>query len=199
MNRLRFSRPGGQPAEPVAPASNPRAGSESRAAAPEQAPLNLAHIAAISREDREVIEHVQSRLLAEPSNPNVKRDADYFQRRIATLVQEYVELTGRVISDRERARIARLAQAELLGLGPLEPLLADETITEIMVNGPEQIWVEREGKLLETSARFADEDHIRLFEIRRQLPVVMIHGEVQRLDAREIFRIHHMLRPHPTA
>ena len=72
---------------------------------------------------------------------------DYYVRRIATLVAEHLEFSGRVVSDRERARITRLAQAELLGLGPLEPLLADESITEIMVNGPDQIWVEREGKL----------------------------------------------------
>jgi pilus assembly protein CpaF len=134
---------------------------EPRPHAPEHASTSVANVFAISREDREVIEHVQSRLLAEPNLPNVKRDADYFQRRISALVQEYVDLSGRVISDRERARISRLAQAELLGLGPLEPLLADESISEIMVNGPDQIWVEREGKLVETNARFADEDHIR--------------------------------------
>jgi pilus assembly protein CpaF len=43
----------------------------------------------------------------------------------------------------------------------LEPLLADESITEIMVNGPDQIWVERHGKLHETDAHFANEEHIR--------------------------------------
>jgi pilus assembly protein CpaF len=159
MNRIRFTRPNGQASESPDPAIEARPAIEPRQ--PEPAAAAGPHHGPSSREEREIIEHVQSRLLAEPSMPNVKRDADYFTRRITALVQEFVELSGRVISDRERARITRLAQAELLGLGPLEPLLADETVTEIMVNGFDQIWVEREGKLTETNARFTDDDHIR--------------------------------------
>jgi pilus assembly protein CpaF len=157
MNRIRFSRPAGQPADTTPQPS----ALESRPVVPEPAVGIINHITGASKEDRDLIEHVQSRLLAEPSTPNVKREPDYFTRRIATLVTEHLELTGRVVSDRERARVTRLAQAELLGLGPLEPLLADESITEIMVNGPDQIWVERNGKLHETDAHFVNEDHIR--------------------------------------
>ncbi|MCS6883785.1 MAG: ATPase, T2SS/T4P/T4SS family, partial [Chloroflexaceae bacterium] len=80
---------------------------------------------------------------------------------IADLVTEHLDKSGRVVSDRERNRLIRLAQSELLGLGPLEPLLADDTVSEIMVNGPYQIWVERNGKLQETDVRFTDEDHVR--------------------------------------
>jgi pilus assembly protein CpaF len=158
MNRIRFSKAPGAAAEPAAP---PAGSFEARQPSPEPVATNPSQAAIASKEDRDVIEHVQSRLLAEPSNPTGKREADYYIHRIATLVSEHLEFTGRVVSDRERARITRLAQAELLGLGPLEPLLADETITEIMVNGPDQIWVEREGKLMETDARFSSEEHIR--------------------------------------
>ena len=49
---------------------------------------------------------------------------------------------------------------ELLGLGPLEPLLKDPTITEIMVNGPKDVFVERDGKLLLSDTRFYDEAHL---------------------------------------
>jgi pilus assembly protein CpaF len=157
MNRIRFSRPSGQPAEQA-----PAVGlfeARQPVAEPAAGPVN--QVASASKEDREVIEHVQSRLLAEPSLPNGQREPDYYPRRIAELVAEYVELSGRVVSDRERARITRLAQAELLGLGPLEPLLADESITEIMVNGPNQVWVERDGKLYQIDAHFASDDHIR--------------------------------------
>ena len=48
----------------------------------------------------------------------------------------------------------------MLGLGPLEPLLADDSVTDIMVNGPKQIYVEKRGKLVLTPARFRDNDHI---------------------------------------
>jgi pilus assembly protein CpaF len=157
MNRIRFSKPPGQVAEPPAQAGP----FEARQPAPEPAASPMSHVPTASKDDRDVIEHVQMRLLAEPSNPNGKREPDYYVRRIAALVAEHLELSGRVVSDRERARITRLAQAELLGLGPLEPLLADESITEIMVNGPDQIWVEREGKLQETDAHFSSEEHIR--------------------------------------
>src|SRR5439155_10350727 len=48
-----------------------------------------------------------------------------------------------------------------LGHGPLERPLADETVTEIMINGPFEIWVEREGRLYESDVRFTDESHLR--------------------------------------
>jgi len=49
---------------------------------------------------------------------------------------------------------------DMMGLGPLEPLLEDETITDIMINGPKQIWVERAGKLDLTSITFEDNTHL---------------------------------------
>ena len=48
----------------------------------------------------------------------------------------------------------------MLGLGPLEPLIADETVTDIMVNGPQQVYVERRGKLELTDVRFRDDQHV---------------------------------------
>ncbi len=64
------------------------------------------------------------------------------------------------ISRSERQRLAREVADEILGLGPLEPLLADPTITEIMVNGPREVYVERSGLLHLTDAVFRDEAHI---------------------------------------
>jgi pilus assembly protein CpaF len=117
--------------------------------------------AAATREERDLIEQVQASLLSEPEPLGARQDPEYFLRRIAAIVAELLEQTGRVISDRERLRLTRLAQSELLGLGPLEALLADDNITEIMVNGPDQIWIERGGKLFETDAHFASEEHVR--------------------------------------
>jgi pilus assembly protein CpaF len=50
--------------------------------------------------------------------------------------------------------------ADMLGLGPLEPLIEDETVTDIMVNGAKQVYVERRGKLELTNVRFRDDDHV---------------------------------------
>ncbi|MBI1916114.1 MAG: CpaF family protein [Planctomycetes bacterium] len=60
----------------------------------------------------------------------------------------------------ERDQVVRLLLDELLGLGPLEPLLRDPTVSEIMVNGPQQLYVERAGQLEEVTARFRDADHL---------------------------------------
>jgi pilus assembly protein CpaF len=60
----------------------------------------------------------------------------------------------------ERDHVVRLLLDELLGLGPLEPLLRDTTVSEIMVNGPQQLFVERAGQLEEVTARFRDADHL---------------------------------------
>ena len=79
---------------------------------------------------------VHARLLAEGSGP-VRRE------RVASLVGEEAPLLGA----REQARVVDEVMAEVQGLGPLEPLLADPAVTEVMVNGPGRVWVERGGHL----------------------------------------------------
>jgi pilus assembly protein CpaF len=65
------------------------------------------------------------------------------------------------ISKDDRDRIAAEIADDILGHGPLERLLADDSVSEIMVNGPHEIWVERQGRLYQTSVRFNDESHLR--------------------------------------
>ena len=60
----------------------------------------------------------------------------------------------------ERARIVADICDEILGLGPIEPLLKDESITEVMINGPKKIFVERKGKLQLTNVQFHDDAHL---------------------------------------
>jgi pilus assembly protein CpaF len=65
------------------------------------------------------------------------------------------------LSRDDRERLANEIADDALGHGPLERLLADESVTEIMVNGPYDIWIERQGRLYETNVRFDDESHLR--------------------------------------
>ena len=65
------------------------------------------------------------------------------------------------LSRDDRERLAAEITDDALGHGPLERLLADDTITEIMVNGPHDIWIERQGRLYETNVRFDDDSHMR--------------------------------------
>ncbi len=60
----------------------------------------------------------------------------------------------------ERGRIISEVVDEVLGYGPIQPLLKDESVTEVMVNGPNQVYVERKGKLVLTDVRFRDDAHV---------------------------------------
>src|SRR5207247_7197679 len=66
-----------------------------------------------------------------------------------------------LLSVSERTRISAEISDEILGYGPLEPFLRDPDVTEIMVNGYNQIFVERAGKLFPAPAAFSDEQHLR--------------------------------------
>jgi pilus assembly protein CpaF len=82
------------------------------------------------------------------------------RRRITTEIRTRLDQeTGLSREDRERL-VGELAD-EVLGNGPLERLLADDTITEIMVNGPYDVWIERAGMLHRSAVRFQDESHVR--------------------------------------
>ncbi|WP_210414114.1 CpaF family protein [Luteithermobacter gelatinilyticus] len=61
---------------------------------------------------------------------------------------------------REQRELVNMLLHDMLGLGPLEPLLEDETITEIMVNGPKQVYIEKKGKLTLSDVTFRDEAHL---------------------------------------
>ncbi len=71
------------------------------------------------------------------------------------LAEEKIRLNGP-----EQLGVVELMLADMLGLGPLEPLLADEKVTDIMVNGPFQVYVERGGKLELSEVKFRDNDHV---------------------------------------
>ena len=82
------------------------------------------------------------------------------REEIAQLVQRLLAEDAVLVNDAERATLIRDIQHEMLGLGPLEPLLADPTISDILVNSHSQVYVERRGKLESTAVRFADDAHL---------------------------------------
>jgi pilus assembly protein CpaF len=65
------------------------------------------------------------------------------------------------LSREDRERLLAEITDDVVGYGPLERVLADESISEVMVNGPHEIWVERQGRLYETTLRFNDDSHLR--------------------------------------
>ncbi len=79
---------------------------------------------------------------------------------ISSIANEILEQKGIVLNREDRQQLNKELYDEVTGLGPLEPLLADETISDILVNGPHQIFVERFGKLELSDVTFKDEKHL---------------------------------------
>jgi pilus assembly protein CpaF len=85
---------------------------------------------------------------------------DRLKREIASLVERLLAEDGAVINEVERRALIRDIQYEMLGFGPLEPLLADPAVSDILVNNHTQVYVERGGRLELTDARFSDNAHL---------------------------------------
>jgi pilus assembly protein CpaF len=82
------------------------------------------------------------------------------QRQIAELISEIVTEERLSVTSREQQQLTVTLVDDMVGLGPLEPLLADEGVNDIMINGPSQVYVERKGKLELTDVRFRDNTHV---------------------------------------
>ena len=105
-------------------------------------------------------DRIQQRLLAE-LNPGVTRsDTAEVRRVVERIFNETTAELGLPLSRLERNDIFDLVLADILGYGPLETLLHDDTMTEVLVNGPEHVFIERSGKLEETDVKFRDNDDV---------------------------------------
>jgi len=82
--------------------------------------------------------------------------------KVTAAINETLDQDGRLFTDLDRARFVSEIKNELLGLGPLEPLLHDDDITDILVNGHNQVYVEKFGKLHATDVTFQDDQHLML-------------------------------------
>ena len=103
---------------------------------------------------------VQNRLISELDPAmDVSRTAEV-RDTIKGMYDEILQEESIILGRRERDALFEQIVAEILGLGPLEPLLADESITEIMVNGPKKIFVERAGKLQRINITFESDEHL---------------------------------------
>src|SRR6478752_3871750 len=81
--------------------------------------------------------------------------------QVRQTLQDVIDSEQTPLSHSDRTRIAQDVSDDILGHGPLEPYLRDAEVSEIMVNGPEDIYIERAGKIYPVDARFSDETHLR--------------------------------------
>ena len=103
---------------------------------------------------RQVIEALDLSVVA-------KLDQGLLKVELSNLVEKFLEQEPVPLNAREREQLITEIQWEVMGLGPLEPLLQDPTVNDILVNRSDQIYVERAGKLQPTDCKFRDETHLR--------------------------------------
>src|SRR5436305_4696704 len=103
---------------------------------------------------------IQRRIIAELA-PEADLGGVPGRRAIEDLFNDTLAEEGVPLPRLERTRLLEAIMAELLSYGPIEPLLRDESISEIMINGPDSVWVERQGQLEETDIKFENDDHVR--------------------------------------
>ncbi|MDQ1523825.1 MAG: pilus assembly protein CpaF [Pyrinomonadaceae bacterium] len=87
-------------------------------------------------------------------------DAEQLRSEVARLAEALLADEKMPLSTSDRERLVEEVRHELFGLGPLEPLLADSTISDILVNSPQNIYIERRGKLERTNVTFKDDEHL---------------------------------------
>ncbi len=103
---------------------------------------------------------VQNRLLAEMDPTMDVSRVDEVRETIKELFGQILSEESIILSRPERNRLFEQIVAEIIGYGPLQPLLEDDSITEIMVNGAKNIYVERKGKLTRVPITFESDDHV---------------------------------------
>jgi len=86
--------------------------------------------------------------------------ADKLRMQVQNLCQALMDENRLVLNEAERRQIAQGIQDEIMGLGPIEPLLSDPNVSDILVNGPGQVYVERHGKIEITPIRFDSDQHL---------------------------------------
>src|SRR3982075_3633044 len=157
LRRIEGQRPAGQPAAPQAPGAPPPAGGPPKP--PTEGPLTQstapardANPAARIKPQPGIINTLAPRLdLA---------DAKAVRSSIEEMFNKFIDEEGVVVTRVERQKMLESILDEILGFGPIEPLLKDDTITEVMVNGPFRCYVERKGKLQLSDVTFQSDEHV---------------------------------------
>ncbi|MEM7516281.1 MAG: ATPase, T2SS/T4P/T4SS family, partial [Planctomycetota bacterium] len=105
---------------------------------------------------------LQERVIDEMQRQNLLGEGDdVLSAAVEDFVQSVLDAEDLPVTESERAHLAQELVEETLGVGPLAPLMSDPAITDILVNGYDQVFIERFGRLEETKIRFRDNNHVR--------------------------------------
>ncbi|WP_129674054.1 CpaF family protein [Candidatus Chloroploca sp. Khr17] len=152
-----LKRLGGAP-----PTSELGAGAAPPAARPAQPLTNTLrpHQATVDASFNELKTRVQTRLISELDPRMDLSNKVRVRKQVEEAFQAILDGESIVLTKSERQRMFEAIEADIIGLGPIEPLLADPAVSEIMINGPKQIYVEKAGKLIHTDITFSSDAHV---------------------------------------
>src|SRR5881296_142258 len=161
LKRIESARPGAGPAPaspglPVAPGGPAGPGGPTAAAPPQR----LMTQTPVRESFRDVKFRIQSRVIQDLDPKLDLSNQVEVRRQIEEIFGKVIDEEGLALTRAERVRMLEQITDEIIGLGPLEPLLRDESISEVMVNGPRQVYIERSGKLELTNVVFQNDDHV---------------------------------------
>src|SRR5438876_7659485 len=177
LRRIEGQRPAGQQPAAPAPGTPPPGGGPPKP--PAEAPLTQS-----TSPTRDANRHVRIRLQTRIINNLDPRldlaDAKAVRSSIEDMFNKFIDEEGVVVTRVERQKMLESILDEILGFGPIEPLLKDDTITEVMVNGPFRCYVERKGKLQLSDVTFQSDEHVMRIVERIIAPI-----EIGRASCRE--------------
>src|ERR1043165_607983 len=160
LKRIESARPGAAPASgPGVPSVPPGPGAPG-GQPPAQTSGRLMTQAPVRESFRDVKFRIQSRVIQDLDPKLDLANAVEVRREIEEAFGRALDAEGLALTRAERTRMLEQITDEIVGLGPLEPLLRDESITEVMVNGPRQVYIERSGKLELTNITFQNDEHV---------------------------------------
>jgi pilus assembly protein CpaF len=124
--------------------------------------LRMRRVAAAPARDtfRDLKNRIHDRLLAELDPKMDVNQTEEVRRNIEEMFDAILTQESMFLTRADRQELLEQIIAEILGYGPIEPLLDDDTVTEVMVNGPQKVYIERAGRLEFTDIRFEDDDHV---------------------------------------
>jgi len=130
---------------------------------------------------RELRRFLHNRLIdgIEEQNIHLLKDTQQVEQRLNQLIEEIRPQLKPSLSNTERQALCVEIMQELTGLGPISGLMKAPGVTDILINGPDEIWVDRQGRLTKTDLSFDNESHLRRFLDR------ILSSQGRQLDARQ--------------
>ncbi len=162
LKRIESARPGSSPGTPSENLPAPTGGAPGAPVGtpPPAQSTRLMSQGPVRESFRDVKFRIQSRVIQDLDPKLDLSNQVEVRRQIEEIFGKVIDEEGLALTRAERVRMLEQITDEIIGLGPLEPLLRDESITEVMVNGPRQVYIERSGKLELTNVVFQNDDHV---------------------------------------